>query len=72
MGIKVTLSSEDEDMVVREALEQAISLNLIPNNDEGGFPIGLDMELIDAMCKTLEYFSSPAQYSDFMNSIKDK
>ena len=52
----IEMTHEQIDAIVVSELQEAYRLNLIQEYDEGGYPIGRDEELLDALERVLCYF----------------
>lgn len=50
------VSTPFADLVTAMNLARALSLECIPNRDEGGWPIAPDAELVKALTQCIEYF----------------
>jgi len=55
--MKIALSDLETEQVVLADLHQALELNLTEFRDEGGSPMGLDSELIQALITVIAYYT---------------
>lgn len=67
-NIQVQIDENTCEEITQDQIEQAILMEMVPNRDEGGEEIDPDFEMIEAMLKTLSYFSSPRDYGQFLSA----
>lgn len=69
--MKYTFEMEDEQVVaiIVSELQEAHRLNVVMYNDEGGFPIEPDFELLKALEVILKYYMIPSEFEQWMEEV---
>ena len=58
----------DTDKIARDELILAYQMNIEFDKDEGGIYMERDEELLDALEKVIEYYSSVTEYKEFLQT----
>lgn len=66
------MKSLDIDKVILCELILAYQMNIEFDKDEGGVYMERDEDLLDALEKTIEYYSSPDEFISFTKQLKFK
>ena len=64
------MTYDQVDVIVIHELKEAYRMNSYVDHDEGGFEMGLNVELLDAIDKLLEYFMSPGEYAKWRETCE--
>jgi hypothetical protein len=65
----VKLTMDQIDSIVVSELQFALEVAIVPNRDEGGYDLGIDEDLVEALTVTLKYFMDANSYQNYMNYV---
>lgn len=66
----IKLTYDMVDHIVITELKDIYDRNLIPNTDEGGWPMDQDMKLLEAVDVLLAYIMPPSEYEEWKNGTR--
>lgn len=66
----IQLTYDMVDHIMIEELKGIYKRNLIPNTDEGGWPLDVDEEVLNAVDVLLAYIMPPSEYEEWKNGTR--